>query len=58
MTPLQKAQKRYNSKRPAVSFRLTQTEAEQMEMIKRAKESLNQAVARVFRDGLKGNQNG
>lgn len=29
-----------------------------MEMIKQAKESLNQAVARVFRDGLKGNQNG
>lgn len=47
-----RAQRKYNKKRPAVVFRLEVSEREQMEMIQQAKETLNEAVKRVFRVGL------
>lgn len=47
-----RAQRKYNQKRPAVAFRLEVGEREQMEMIQQAKETLNEAVRRVFRVGL------
>lgn len=47
-----RAQRKYNQKRPAVVFRLEINEREQMEIIQQAKETLNEAVRRVFRVGL------
>ena len=47
-----RAQRKYNQKRPAVVFRLEVSEREQMEIIQQAKETLNEAVRRVFRVGL------
>lgn len=47
-----RAQRKYNKKRPVVAFRLEISEREQMEMIQQAKETLNEAVRRVFRVGL------
>lgn len=57
MTPAQisaraKAKAKYDKKCPPVSFRLAQTEAEQLEIIREAKEKLNEAARRVFRVGL------
>lgn len=49
---LARAQSVYNKKRPVVLFRLEISEREQMEMIQQAKETLNEAVRRVFRAGL------
>lgn len=53
MTPAQiRAKAKYDKKKPVVAFRLEISEREQMEMIQQAKETLNEAVKRVFRVGL------